>query len=270
MTATRAGPGSSKSRLIGVAMLIALAAGVCFIMLNRTPDVAVLARREQPLQPHGRWISLSLEVGDRMIEAKAVILAAGHYGGFLSQQTDPTASHKRLSQICEEEHPLLGVNGGYFDARFSPVGLLRIAGQPLSPLTNEPPLSAIAGFDASGRLNLLRSTEDASGMVDAVQAGPFVIDPGGGIGVAKSGPAAKRTVLALSIGGDVVVLSTSNASLYDVAIILRQSPTLFGVGAIDRAVNLDGGPSAAMCVPSLPADSQVTEAGPVRDFVLFR
>jgi hypothetical protein len=76
--------------------------------------------------------------------------------------------------------------------------------------------------------------------------GPYVVAPGGVIeGFGGDTSEAPRVVLAYA-GQRVLVIGTSPVALLDLARVLRTQPALFGTDAVERAVLLASGPSAAI------------------------
>lgn len=75
--------------------------------------------------------------------------------------------------------------------------------------------------------------------------GPYVIAPGGEIGTFADTAEAPRVVLAYA-GQRVLLIGTSPVALVDLARIFRTQPALFGADAIERAVIVASGPTAAL------------------------
>lgn len=136
----------------------------------------------------------------------------------------------------------LAINGGYFDAAFAPLGLYRIDRRQAVPMLTRPPLSGVVTIDSAGRLDF--AMRDDPTAPSAFQAGPFVIDPGGATGIRHDdGKLAERTVIATD-DHSLCVIVTTPATLRAVADALHDRPDAFGLSRVDRALNLDGGPSA--------------------------
>lgn len=166
----------------------------------------------------------------------------------------------------------LTVNGGYFDAKFQPLGLYRIDGVERSPLLAKPPLSGVVAIDSHGRVDLLHRDDAAVASArSAFQAGPFVIDPGGKLGInSNDGKAAERTVLAITDGDGLLVIVTTPVTLRDLAVCLSEWPNFFRMGRVERALNLDGGPSTGFALNAGAASRSLRPRGPVRSAIVFR
>ena len=83
---------------------------------------------------------------------------------------------------------------------------------------------------------------------DAIQAGPFIVDPGGLPGIhSDDHQHARRSIVMLS-EDSIAVAYTSSCTLYELMTALLRSPRTFGVERVERALNLSGGPSAGFAV----------------------
>jgi uncharacterized protein YigE (DUF2233 family) len=177
-----------------------------------------------------------------------------------------------LEQLVNARHVLAAINGGYFDAAMQPRGLRVLDGATHSPASSSAPLSGFVVADNAGRIDLLdRAPEDMTHL-SAIQCGPFLIDPGGNIGIHRAtaaAPVAGRSVVAL--GGDsVILIVSSDVTLFDLAASLHDCPMAFGVQFIDRAINLDGGPSTGMAVIADGIRYVREPAGVIRDAMAIR
>ncbi|MEO0509408.1 MAG: phosphodiester glycosidase family protein [Verrucomicrobiota bacterium] len=157
----------------------------------------------------------------------------------------------------EEDHSFI-VNGGYFDGNLNPVGLFRINGVDISN-TKDPRLSGFVTITEEGELELHWKRIPEIEYDDIVQSGPFVIDPGGKIGIrSRSGKEAKRTIIGRTKNNRTLVITTNEVYLYDLAIILNSE-----IPDLDRALNLDGGPSVGL----IYGDIRIQNSNPVRNFL---
>jgi phosphodiester glycosidase len=139
------------------------------------------------------------------------------------------------------------VTGGYFGPGYRPNGLLEIGGSVHDPARTE--LSGFAGSLKDGTPVVAPTAYLATASLkDAIQAGPFIVDPGGKFGIrSDDGQHARRAVVILSDDAVGVAL-TSSCTLYELAEGLTQTPEAFGVDRVERALNLSGGPSAGFAV----------------------
>jgi hypothetical protein len=142
---------------------------------------------------------------------------------------------------------LAAINGGYFTDRYEPDGLLEIAGAVRQPA--RPGLSGVVGSTIAGDpIVELAGNVDTGKLRDAVQSGPFIVDPGGTVGIRRDdGQRAPRSLVILT-PKYIAISVTARCGLYDLANALVRGPGSFGVDHIDRALNLDGGPSTGFAV----------------------
>lgn len=153
------------------------------------------------------------------------------------------------------------INGGYFESDFSPTGFYKINGRIIGPEPSNK-LSGYLVIDIKGKLTLLTINDDISAYPNVLQSGPFIIDPGGKIGIrSENGKQAPRTAIGQTRNGDIVIVVTGPLSLMELAIaIMREVPS------IDRVLNLDGGPSTALKTP----DIEVLNQWPIRNYIVKR
>ena len=139
------------------------------------------------------------------------------------------------------------VTGSYFVARFRPKGLLELNGSVREPVRTD--LSGIVGSMADDTPVIEWSTGvSTASLKDAIQAGPFVVDPGGAVGIrSDDGQHARRAIVFLA-GDQIGIALTSPCTLYQLAEGLTRSPAAFGVERVERALNLSGDASAGMAV----------------------
>lgn len=178
---------------------------------------------------------------------------------------------RSVAQYRADAQALVGMVGGYFrHPDSSHDGLCLIAGVTVSPLAQVPPLSAIIGADAAGVPSLRPRGEGIAGLQWAVQAGPFVIDPGGILGVNPRPALARRALLAQADDGALVALASAGPlTLHEVARLLIDQPAALGVTRIERAINCDGGPSAGLALAAPAAAWSLAESGAVRTVILL-
>lgn len=151
------------------------------------------------------------------------------------------------------------INGGYFEDDFSPTGYCKVDDRVVGPTPAEK-LSGFLAIDAKGTLSLLTRSDDHASYPTVLQSGPYVIDPGGVMGIhTPSGHPAKRTLVGLTKERDVVILITEPILLYDLARAVKKK-----LPHIERLLNLDGGPSTALKTK----DEEVLNEWPVRNYLV--
>ena len=118
-------------------------------------------------------------------------------------------------------------------------------------------LSALSGvlavFDSNDVLLIPRTSyRPDSSIQSAIQAGPFIVDPGGKMGIRSDDfKKAKRTAVGQTISGDIVFISTTACTLYELSLILTEHHDALGVTGFDSVLNLDGGPSTGLYLQGL-------------------
>ena len=139
------------------------------------------------------------------------------------------------------------VTGGYFLARFRPKGLLEIGGSVREPARAD--LSGIVG-SMPDETPVVVPSEGAStaSLKDAIQAGPFIVDPGGAFGIRSDDHQHDRRAIVFLAGDQIGVALTSSCTLYELAEGLTRSPAAFGVERVERALNLSGSLTAGFAV----------------------
>lgn len=152
------------------------------------------------------------------------------------------------------------VTGGYFVAGRRPKGLLELNGAVREPARAD--LSGIVGSmaDETPVIEWSAGVSTVS-LKDAIQAGPFVVDPGGAFGIRSDDRQHARRAIVFLADDQIGVALTSSCTLYELAEGLTKSPAAFGVERVERALNLSGDASAGIAV-RLP-DGRV-EADPER------
>ena len=139
------------------------------------------------------------------------------------------------------------VTGGFFVARYYPKGLLEIGGRVLEPARAD--LSGIVGsMPDETPVVLAAAGVPTASLKDAIQSGPFIVDPGGAFGIRSDDRQHARRAIVFLADDSIGVALTSSCSLYELAEGLTRSPAAFGVERVERALNLSGGPSAGIAV----------------------
>src|ERR1044072_3778877 len=82
-----------------------------------------------------------------------------------------------LADAMNHEKCLAGVNGGYFDEKFAPIGLRIANGQTIAPLQRARLITGVLVASSRG-VQIVRSREFSrrGGIMAAIQCGPFLVD----------------------------------------------------------------------------------------------
>ena len=174
--------------MIGATVMIAT-----FIVRHR---IRVESRSDRELTAGARRTDLVVRIGEGRVELTAVVLQGNTFTARLLDQ--PTRDRTHAGLLAAFGDGVVAVNGGYFDDDFEPVGLCVVDGREISPLSTRSPLSAVISINDRGQLNLVPTAWFNGGATAAIQAGPFVIDPGGTIGVTEASRTNKEAQDALA------------------------------------------------------------------------
>ena len=160
-----------------------------------------------------------------------------------------------------------GVNGGYFDPNFAPLGLRIIDGKIMAPLIRARLLTGVL-ISSPGFTEILRVGEYSRrrNAYSAVQCGPLLVDAGHAVKGLDRTRFARRT-FAL-VGGDRAALGfCSEVSLAEMSQILGRARLDEGL-KVQRALNLDGGSSSAFWFKRADGSAfSIPEQKNVRDFI---
>lgn len=174
---------------------------------------------------------------------------------------------QRLASVMTRENCLCGVNGGYFDADFKPIGLRIVNGQIIAPLRRARLITGILLTSARG-IQIVRAREFSQHqkILAAIQCGPFLVDGSRRVPGLNALQRARRTFAATGTNGRALLGFCSEISLAELATVLATVPIAADL-KIERAMNLDGGSSSAFWF-ARENDSafSISEQKPVRDF----
>src|SRR6059058_4197939 len=142
-----------------------------------------------------------------------------------------------LGEMMRHEKCLAGVNGGYFNEKFAPIGLRMANGQMIAPLQRARLITGVLLASPHG-VQILRSREFSrrAGVTAAIQCGPFLVDRSQPIGGLNDSRPARRTFAATTTGNRALAGVCSDVSLAELSRIL--GTTSFAEDMkIDRALN---------------------------------
>ena len=173
-----------------------------------------------------------------------------------------------LAEMMRQEKCLAGVNGGYFDEKFAPIGLRMANGQLIAPLQRARLITGVL-LSSSRGVQIVRSREFArsAGATAAIQCGPFLVDRSQPIVGLNGSRPARRTFAATTNSNRALIGVCSDVSLAELSKIL--ATTAFAEDLrIERALNLDGGSSTGFWFARENGSAfSIPEQKSVRDFV---
>ncbi len=158
------------------------------------------------------------------------------------------------------------VNGGYFHADRTPLGLVIRQGTLIHGIERAKLLSGMVVVTAKG-VSLQRPGEfkASSAITHALQAGPFLVDRGVPVAGLEASRSAARTLVFVDDGGRAGLMICRSATLAEMAQILV-TPGIVGDHRVVRALNLDGGSSTGLWVAGSPEFYQ-REGKEVRNYL---
>ena len=173
-----------------------------------------------------------------------------------------------LAAVMNREKCVCGVNGGYFDANFEPIGLRIVNEQMIAPRRRARLITGVLLASSRG-VQIVRAREFSprQKIVAAIQCGPFLVDASQRVRGLNDSQRARRTFVATATNERALVGVCSQVSLAELATILGTT-SIVADSKIQRAMNLDGGSSSAFWFARENGSAfSVPGRKPVRDFV---
>jgi uncharacterized protein YigE (DUF2233 family) len=180
---------------------------------------------------------------------------------------DEPEARTSVAEVMQGANALAGVNGGYFEPDYTPLGLLVTDGRAVAPLRKARLLSGVVSA-GDGRVQILRTAEYPAKAKpkNARQCGPFLLDRGAPVAGLNDTRAARRTFVATA-GGDMAVIGYSSAvTLAQMSAILAK-PGVIPEVKLQRALNLDGGSSSGFWFNGGNGPFSIAERKTVRDYL---
>ena len=173
-----------------------------------------------------------------------------------------------LAAVMKREKYACGVNGGYFDTEFKPIGLRVADGTTFSPLRRARLITGIL-LQSDRGIDVIRVSEFSrtKKTVAAIQSGPFLVEGNKRIRGLNDAQLARRTFAGIAANDRALLGFSSDVSLAELANILATAP-IVSDSKIRRAMNLDGGSSSAFWFAREDGSAfSIAGRKPVRDFV---
>lgn len=174
-----------------------------------------------------------------------------------------------LAGAMERDHCMAGVNGGYFDVQFAPIGLRVIDGAITSPLVHARLLTGVLSASAQRGVEITRLGEFSRNrkLDAAVECGPFLVDLATRVRGLDNTRNARRTFAAVARAGRAALGYCDGVTLAELAEMLTSVRLSEGF-TVWRAMNLDGGSSSAFWFRRADGSAfEIHEQKNVRDFV---
>jgi len=173
-----------------------------------------------------------------------------------------------LSAMMKREKFVCGVNGGYFDTEFKPIGLRVAGGTTFSPLRRARLITGIL-LQSDRGIDVIRVSEfsGTKKIIAAIQSGPFLVEGNNRIRGLNDSQMARRTFAGIATNDRAFLGFCSDASLAELANIVATTP-IIADSKIRRAMNLDGGSSSAFWFAREDgSEFSISGRKSVRDFV---
>ena len=173
-----------------------------------------------------------------------------------------------LAAVMKREKCVCGVNGGYFDTEFKPIGLRVADDTTFSPLRRARLITGIL-LQSDRGIDVVRVGEfsRAKKLIAAIQSGPFLVEGNKRIRGLSDSQLARRTFAGITTNDRALLGVCTEVSLADLASILATTP-IAADSKIRRAMNLDGGSSSAFWFAREDGSAySISCQKPVRDFV---
>jgi exopolysaccharide biosynthesis protein len=173
-----------------------------------------------------------------------------------------------LGAMMKREKFVCGVNGGYFDTDFKPIGLRIADGTTFSPLRRARLITGIL-LQSDRGIDVIRVSEFSrtKKIIAAIQSGPFLVEGNKRIRGLNDSQVARRTFAGIATNDRAFLGVCSDVSLAGLANILATAP-IVSDSKIRRAMNLDGGSSSAFWFAREDGSTfSIAGRKPVRDFV---
>jgi hypothetical protein len=231
---------------------------------------------------HADWAILSAnsEPGRAGIEHRHVIVEDGAAGQrvavdvavFSAKSTAlrviDNPDGQSLGAVMKRENCVCGVNAGYFDTEFKPLGLRVADGTTFSPLRRARLITGIL-LQTDRGIDVVRVSEFSrtKKIIAAVQSGPFLVEANKRIRGLNDAQLARRTFAGIATNDRAFLGVCSDVSLAQLANILATAP-ITADSKVRRAMNLDGGSSSAFWFAREDSSAfSISGRKPVRDFV---
>jgi exopolysaccharide biosynthesis protein len=173
-----------------------------------------------------------------------------------------------LAAVMKREKNVCGVNGGYFDPDFKPIGLRVADGTTFSPSRRARLITGIL-LQSDRGIDVVRVSEFSrtKKLSAAIQSGPFLVEGNKRIRGLNDSQLARRTFAGTATNDRAFLGVCSGVSLAELANILATTP-IAADSKTRRAMNLDGGSSSAFWFAREDGSAfSISGRKPVRDFV---
>lgn len=172
-----------------------------------------------------------------------------------------------LAAAMQRERCVAGVNGGYFDPKDAPIGLLISDRRLIAPLRQARLLGGVVSA-VGGRVSIQRAAEFSlkSKPTAARQCGPFLVEKGKPIIGLNDTRSARRSFVATSGSERAAIGYCSHVTLAQLGALLA-TPGIASDLKIQHALNLDGGSSSGFWFKGENGAFSIREQKRVSDYL---
>ena len=213
----------------------------------------------------GRVVHRHVDLAESETDNHAIVDLALFSSKSCKLRVIDNAEGVNLADAMRRANCIAGINGGYFDPNFAPLGLRIIDGQVTSRLRRGRLMSGV--LVSNNAIHIFRIAEFSVRQKGnaAIECGPLLVDLAKPVRGLEATRAARRTFAAIGSGDRAALGFCSDATLADLARILAVP---LGDFRIQRALNLDGGSSSAFWFQRKTGSAfSIPEEKAVRDFV---
>ncbi|MEP6810054.1 MAG: phosphodiester glycosidase family protein, partial [Chthoniobacterales bacterium] len=182
----------------------------------------------------------------------------------VDQPQEPRTS---LAPTMQRDGCLAGVNGGYFDPNYAPVGMLVSQGKVVQGKQKARLLSGVVSV-ISGKIQIQRADafSPKAKPSAARQCGPFLVERGQAITGLNNDRSARRTFVLVGDNRRAAIGYASSVTLSQLGALLA-TPGLAPELKVQSALNLDGGSSSGFWFAGTDGAFSIREQKTVRDFL---
>ncbi len=235
-------------------------------LLTCSADWQVTGREEMGALPRGATVrQFELDHSGVTARLTAILFSSKSYALRIVDSTSP--GRTKLASSLAESGCVAGVNGGYFQEDFRPVGLVIVDGKEIHPMENAKLLAGVVSWNGS-RVEIVRSSKftRSADIRQAIQCGPMLVEGGHPTAGLNSERTARRTIVATDGHSQWALIYLTSVTLADAARILT-TPGALGDWTPSTALNLDGGSSSGLWAATSPEPVSLAEFGHVRNYI---
>lgn len=216
--------------------------------------------------PKGAGIR-EIQLSDNGITARVTAMIFSSKSYTVRVVDSPAPGTTKLAGVLAANGCVAGVNGGYFQEDFRPVGLMIAGGRLVHAFEKAKLLSGILAVKGS-RIEIVRPShfQNSGDVREAIQCGPMLVEGGQPVAGLNAERSARRTVVATDGRSQWALIYMTSVTLADAAHILT-IPGVLGEWTPVTALNLDGGSSSGLWAAATPDMVSRPELGHVRNYI---